>query len=206
MKSTLRSALVLSMTISLAGCATLGLTGGDRRRYESAVLVENPRVTGVAPGAVEAGTGQRSSIRMTTVAKDRVCFLIRTPNPDSLNEMQLVAFESGEAIDKAADTKGFKGEKLVKLRTVATGSTVESYEDKETVTHKDASGRVVATSDRPVTRTQEIAYSDMEACYAATGLTKTTRFLGLSIPQASLFGESNYVVAAWRFSGDTAVH
>lgn len=186
-----------------AGCATL--FGSLRNNYEAASLVENPAISGQVAVGVNGGTGDtgRSSVRMQSYDKKsgKLCFAVTTPNPESAEKVLLAAYNDLTAIE-ARQESGVKGEKPLSVKTISTSTQSETFESTEQVTHRDSSGQVIATSERPVTKSRSFNVSQLESCYSAKSLSKASKYLGLEYSEASIFGEQTVIVAAWRFQSN----
>lgn len=81
-------------------------------------------------------------------------------------------------------------------------TSVVSYEDKETTTFKDSSGKVIATADRPVTRYTTESNFQIKICFPQVKLDRKGGFyavLGTSSETATKLDDNdNY--AAWKFA------
>lgn len=195
----------LVATFLSSGCATL--FDSRKGQYEGATLVDNPLVTGKVAKDVDAtGAGGRSEVRMHSFdkASGGICFVVRTPNPDAMKEVDLVAY--GTSAEFETREPGIGGEKVGKVRVQSSFQNTETYQSTETSTLRDSRGQVIATEERPVTKVQVITYYDLEACYPGKVLTDKTGYLGLEAIQSSLFGTVSTVVAAWRFQNDISTH
>lgn len=193
----MRYSCLLLATV-LSGCSTLShMFDGNRATLESAQRVENPRVAGAANPNVLGHDGELSEVKMKSynAKSGEICFSVRTPNPEALDDVQLVTFRSIEEYDGKKPTK----EKPAGVHVVGTGKALRSYEATETVTHKDSSGRVYATSEAPVTKSESVRYSDVEACFPGKVLTDEARYMALQTKTLSLMGSSDVFIAAWRF-------
>lgn len=81
-------------------------------------------------------------------------------------------------------------------------TSVYSYQDKETTTYKDSTGKVIATADRPVTRWASEDSYQIRVCFSGVKLDQKDAFyavLGTTTGTAKEL-DDNDQFAAWKFT------
>jgi hypothetical protein len=165
------------------------------RAIDDAVVVSKPKNGDrLATTTVETGSGSLSTHSYAAKNK-QLCFMHFSKSNNFKYQLGLV--EDKESAERPLSVHSQFTADVLDHKT-----SVVSYEDKETTTYKDSTGKVIATADRPVTRyTTESSYQ-IKVCFDDVKLDRKGQFyavLGTSGDTAKQLDDNDYY-AAWKFA------